>query len=169
MTPFEQLLTSEAIAQGVRDISFDLEDETAEIYLEKTGFTSDQVFMADAVRGTLGRLGFVVKDSVEQAKYRIRLIIQALGTNPSIRFFGLPGSQSALLPLSIPELALYKRDRQDGYVRFYFDVFDAEGRYLTSTRSYEGAAQRTKYTILFFIDWTRSDIPEPIDREELDE
>jgi hypothetical protein len=162
MTPLEQLLTSEAIARGLQDRSLVLEEQTAGVYLETAGFTKDQIFMQEVVRGFLGRQGFEVRESLEEASYRIQLVIQSLGTKQSIRLFGLPASNAALLPISTPEMALYKRNREDGYARFYFDIFDVDGHYIRSTPDYEGAAYRTKYTILFVITWTRSDLPDAL-------
>jgi hypothetical protein len=65
----------------------------------------------------------------------------------------------------MPELALYKRTRTQGYVRFYFDTFEGEsGRFIRSTEPQVGSVTETTYTVFFFIRWreTDMDLPPPI-------
>ena len=77
----------------------------------------------------------------------------------------MPATNPALLPIATPELALYKSVRSQGYVRFYFDIFEREsGRFIRSTEPQIGSLTLTAYTAFFFIRWsdTDMDLPPPI-------
>jgi hypothetical protein len=75
---------------------------------------------------------------------------------------GLPATNSLFLPIALPDLALYKRIRTQGYVRFYFDIFEREsGRFLRSTEPQIGSVTETVYTALFFINWRETDMDSP--------
>jgi len=158
-TPIEQLLISQAIQAGMDDLRLDLPRAQAKIYLDVSGLTDDAEYFGQILRGWLGREGLDVFSDLESADYRALLIVEAIGTQQHVKFFGMPASRSAWLPIALPELALYKRNREEGYVRFYFDLFDARtDEYLRSTRKYEGAATHTKYTYFFAFDRVVSDI-----------
>jgi hypothetical protein len=169
-TPIEQLLISEAIERGIEEMRVHIESPDKEIYLDTTGLTGDQKFMGDVMRGWLGRLGFEIENDIENADFQLNLVIQSLGTHQKIKFFGMPASQSAWLPLSIPELALYKRNKEEGYVRFYFDVFDAKtGEYVSTTRDFEGNVYITQYTFFFVFDWQTTNLSDKEQREDLED
>ena len=169
-TPIEQLLISEAIERGIEDMRIDLpEPSDNDIFLDTTGLTGDQVFMGDVMRGWLGRLGFDIEEDIADSDVQLNLVIESLGTHQKIKFFGMPASRSAWLPLSIPELALYKRNTEEGYVRFYFDVFDSETHeYVNTTRTFEGSVHMTKYIFFFVFDWQTTDMQDKGLIEELD-
>ena len=162
-TPIEQLLISEAIQNAMKELALDLEKPGAKFHLDTTGLTDEQVFLGQVLRGWLGQQGFEAFEEPGDADYRALLVVQALGTQQSIKFFGMPASRSAWLPVSLPELALYKKNREEGYARFYFDIFDAKsGKYLRSTREYEGLAVHTKYTFLFGFDHEVSELEDEV-------
>jgi hypothetical protein len=167
-TPIEQLLISEAIQRGIEDMQISIASpEQQEVYLDTTGLTSDQEFMGNVMRGWLGRLGFEIENDIKNADFQLNLVIQSVGTHRRIRFFGMPAARSAWFPIAVPELALYKRNRQEGYVRFYFDVFNAEtGAYISRTRDFEGDVHVTKFTIFLVFDWQTTNLR---DKEQLEE
>jgi len=162
-TPIEQLLISEAIQGAMKDLALDIERPGTKMHLDTTGLTDEQHFLEQVLRGWLGQKGFEMFEDVKDADYRAIVVVQALGTQQSIKFFGMPASSSAWLPISLPELALYKKNREQGYARFYFDIFDAKtGRYLRSTREYEGVAVHTKYTFFFGFDHEVSELEDEV-------
>lgn len=161
-TPMEQLMISEAIARGMAEFSLDLRSSGSSLHLEMTGLTADHLFLADVLEGWLGRLGFRIESNPQDSDYTIRVIVQSIGTSRDIKLLGMPASSSTLLPISLPELAIYKRDRREGYTRFYFDIFDAKsGEYVQTSRDFEGSVEQTKFTFLFVFGFTRSELPRP--------
>ena len=168
-TPIEQLLISQAIERGIEEMRVHIESQDREIFLDTTGLTADQEYMGNVMRGWLGRLGFEIENDIENADFQLNLVVQSLGTHQKIKFFGMPASKSAWLPLSIPELALYKRNKEEGYVRFYFDVFDAKtGEYISTTRDFEGNVYITQYTFFFVFDWQTTNLRDKEQREALE-
>ena len=172
LTPTEQLLFSQAIQRGLKDVDVEIPKGTP-ITLEASGLRVDQSLhgdvihqhMKNVVAGWLGQQGLLIREEEKDATYRVHLILESLGTTQRTRMFGLQAASPALLPIAIPELALYKRLRNQGYVRLYFDIFEMDtGRLIRSTEPRIGSVTETAYTVFFFIRWrdTDMDLPPPI-------
>ncbi len=126
-TAIEQLLISEAVMrslpsepQGMFSLSI---PPGAAVVLNTSGITLDRILLQQILVGWLGRQGFAVQQDEKNATYRINVIVNAMGTEFGTNFFGMPAASSQILPISIPELALYKAQFQTGYVKFYLDIF----------------------------------------------
>ncbi len=163
-TPMQQLLISKAIERSMRVANPDIQPGMS-VSIDTSGLTKDQEFLGDILAGKLGSQGLVVHgDPNGLSDIRVQVIVQSLGTRKGVKFLGLPPNQSVLLPFALPELAIWKREKQQGYARFYLDLFDGEtGEFLRSTEPYSGSVTETKYTLLFFIDWKQSDLDQPLD------
>src|SRR5262245_1037467 len=169
LTPIEQLLYSEAIQRGLKDLRMGI-PEGAPITLEVSGLRVDQSLhgdvihghMKNVVAGWLGKQGFIIRKEEKDATYRARLIIESLGATQKIRMVGMPATNAVVLPMSIPELALWKRVSYQGYTRFYFDIFEIESdRFIRSTNPQIGRAKITNYTAFFFYKWRKTDVDLP--------
>ena len=120
---------------------------------------SDLPVVLGKVEARLGELGLPVRGSREEARYLLRIVVEALGTEQGKTFFGMPPVQSVLIPFALPQLTLYEEQRQQAYARFTIDVYDARtGELIRSTPWYEGAAYYNQYTVLFFISFKGSDL-----------
>jgi len=172
LTPTEQLLSSAALKKGLKDYDVSFLKGTS-ITLAASGLRVDQSLhgdvihrhMKNVVAGWLGKQGVIIREEGKDATYRVHLILESVGTTQSIRMLGLPAANSTLLPIAMPELALYKRIQTQGYVAFYFDIFEREsGRLIRSTEPQVGSVTQTVYTAFFFIRWrdTNIDTPPPI-------
>ena len=169
LTPTEQLLYSSAIKRGLKDFDVGIPTGTA-ITLTASGLRVDQSLNGDVIHrhiknvvaGWLGQQGVIIREEGQDATYRVHLILESVGTTQRSRMLGLPPASSTLLPIALPELALYKRIRTQGYVRFYFDIFEREsGRFLRSTVPQVGSVTQTVYTVFFFITWRETDLDSP--------
>ena len=172
LTPTEQLLFSTAIKRGLKDLDVGIPKGTS-MTLTASGLRVDQSLNGDVIHrhiknvvaGWLGQQGVIIREEGKDATYRVHLILESGGTTQRTRLLGLPATSSALLPIAMPELALYKRVRTQGYVRFYFDIFEGEsGRFIRSTEPQLGSVTDATYTVFFFIRWrdTDMDLPPPI-------
>ena len=161
-TMIEQLLMAQAV-------EFSLEPDNPpitvplppgeSISLATTGLTSNQQFMVGVISGWLGKQGFVIRQESEPATYRARIILQTLGTEQAQSFFGMPAVQVALLPFALPELPVFKVNYQTGYARFSLEFYEKEtGRFVRSTPWYDGTTYYNHYTLLFFIDFHRTNL-----------
>ena len=163
-TATEQLLISEAISRSLpKQIDSPLPmPKGAIIKLDVTGLTPDKDMAKSVVAAWLGLLGYVVQDGAEKATYRINVVIDSLGSEVGNTFFGIPPIQASLIPISLPELALFKADLQGGYARFHLDVFEMpSGRFIASSAPFIADTYYNAYTLLFLISFHRTDLDSP--------
>ena len=160
----EQLLISEAITRSLpKQIDLPLPmPKGAIVKLDVTGLTPDKDMAKGIVAGWLGFLGYTVQDGPENATHRVNLVIDSLGSEVGNTFFGIPPIQASLIPISLPELALFKADLQSGYVRFHLDVFDMpSGRFIASSSPFIADTFYNAYTVLFLISFNKTDLTSP--------
>lgn len=163
-TATEQLLISEAITRSLpKQIDLPLPmPKGAIVKLDVTGLTPDKDMAKGIVAGWLGFLGYTVQDGPENATHRVNLVIDSLGSEVGNTFFGIPPIQASLIPISLPELALFKADLQSGYVRFHLDVFDMpSGRFIASSSPFIADTFYNAYTVLFLISFNKTDLTSP--------
>jgi len=169
LTPTEQLLFSSAIKKGLKDYDVGIL-KGATITLTASSLRVDESLNGDAIHrhmnqvvaGWLGQQGVIIREEEKDATYRVHLIVESIGTTQNTRMLGLPATQATIFPIATPELALYKRVQSQGYVRFYFDVFEKEsGRFVWSTEPQVGSVTQTVYTAFFFINWRKTDMEAP--------
>lgn len=166
----EQLLLSQAMERSLYDVEIPLA-QGASFTLDTVGFSvppvsvntaSDLAYAQEAVAGRLGQLGFRIKPKSEEAMYLARVLVQSLGTAQGESFFGMPPVQSVLIPFALPELIIFKKQLQTGYMRFSIDVYEvSSGRLLFSTPWYAGSAFYNQYTFLFIFTYNSTDLLSP--------
>jgi hypothetical protein len=188
-TATEQLLLSHALTRSLNDLEVPLPAGKS-VAVEVIGFPVDRLILQEpftssatlgspdspvvrlpasdlqVVRGMfetrLGQLGFVLPQRRHDAAFLIRLIVLTFGTEQGVSFFGMPPVQSVLLPFALPELTLFKAQRQSSYMRCVVHVYDAtSGRFLRSTAWYEGTAYYNQYTWFFVFSYRTTDLPQP--------
>jgi hypothetical protein len=120
---------------------------------------SDLPVVQSKIEARLGEFGLPLRTRREEARYLLRVVVEALGTEQGETFFGMPPVQSVLIPFALPQITLYEAQRQQAYARFTLDIFDARtGELIRSTPWYEGAAYYNQYTVFFFISFRGSDL-----------
>jgi hypothetical protein len=188
-TAIEQLLLSHAIERALDDLTVPIA-EGSSVSVEVEGFSnylpfqsagqstkdsqpqalqnpvygpqSDLFYVHDAVEVRLGELGYRLQDRLQDAQYRIKVLVKALGTEQGETFFGMPPVQSVLLPFALPELTLFREQDQMGYMRYSLDVYEVgTGRFISSTPWYLGTAYYHQFTVLFFLRFKRTDLTFP--------
>ncbi len=169
-SPLEQLLISQAIERSAAKATLGLPEGTS-VVLDSSGLSEDHRFVADAVEGWLGRQGLAIREEGDEAQYRLRLIVQSVGNDQDIDFFGMLATKSMWIPIALPEIALYKKVREEGFARLYFDIFEAaDGRYVRSTSPVDGTVQQTRYTLFVVFKWRKTDMTSPqADFERIDD
>ncbi len=169
LTPTEQLLFSSAIKKGLKDYDVSIL-KGASITLTASSLRVDQSLNGDVIHrhmnqvvaGWLGQQGVIIREEEKDATYRVHLILESIGTTENTRMLGLPATQATIFPIATPELALYKRVQSEGYVRFYFDIFErASGRLIRSTEPQVGSVTQTVYTAFFFFNWRKTNMEGP--------
>jgi hypothetical protein len=132
------------------------------VSLDTSGLTVEQRFFKGVIAGWLGEKGLQIVPDLYDARYRIYILVQALGTEQSVSLFGLPPIESVLLPFALPEIAVFKGQYQSGYTRFRLDIYEtATGKFIRSTPWFQGSTYFNEYTLLFFFDFYRTDLIAP--------
>jgi hypothetical protein len=134
--------------------------ETVGFAVPPTAFIpSDLNYARDTVAGRLGQLGFRIHPKNEEPRYIVRVLVQSLGTVQGETFLGMPPVQSVIVPIALPELTLYKAQRQSGYMRYSIDIYEAAtGRFIRSTPWYTGSSYYNQYTFLFLFRYNTTDL-----------
>ncbi|SFD97946.1 hypothetical protein [Nitrosomonas sp. Nm166] len=163
-TATEQLLISEAVMRSLpKQVDLPLPiPRGAIVKLDVTGMTTDKDMARAIIAGWLGLLGYAVQDGPENATHRINIVVDSLGTEMGSTFFGIPPIRASLIPISLPELALFKAEHQSGYAKFHLDVFEmSSGRFIASSSSFLGDTFYNAYTLLFLISFNKTDLTSP--------
>jgi hypothetical protein len=142
----EQLLLSQALDWALVDIDVPI-PEGEPVQVEVSGLQTDRMplhldeqsdrsgvvenpswdlaFVRDMTTGRLGKLGYRVQISQDEARYLVRVLVQTMGTNQGKTFYGVPSIQSVVIPFSLPQITLYQKLEQLAHVRLHLDIFEA--------------------------------------------
>jgi hypothetical protein len=163
-TAIEQLLLSEAVMTSLPQqtkTSLPIPLGT-KVFIDTLGISLDQGIVRHAMSRWLGQQGYLVQDDKEKATYRVNVIVESLGTEYADTFFGIPPIQGGLIPISTPELAIYKAQYQTGYVKFHFDIFEhPSGRFVQSTAPFLAEKYYNDYTLFFLFGFNKTDLMAP--------
>lgn len=167
----EQLLLSQSLERSVSELSVPVLNG-ASVFIQADGLAPDLSIVTSMIRDRLALQHVHIRARAEDAQFLIKVIVHSIGTEQAESLVGLPASQGALIPIAFPELALYKAVRQEGYVRFSMDIFEAAtGRLVQSLPWRAGAAHYNNFTVFFFITYTATDLVLPpipgVEPEEL--
>jgi hypothetical protein len=162
-SPIEQLLLTQALQRGLIDAVPPVRPGQS-VAIEAVGLfglAADQTLVINQVERWLSREGFTVpKDGKETLVARVA--IEAFGTLQDQAFFGLPPIGGGIIPISLPELAIYKAARQWGFARFAIDFVERQtGKLLRYTPVHEGDARYDQYTYFFAFNVTVTDLTPP--------
>jgi hypothetical protein len=178
-TAVEQLLLTQAIERSFHNLRLEL-PPGATLELQATSLDSDRTlvringpelasakhpalettYIRDAMAAVLGRHGYRIPS--QDTNYLVRVMVESLGTMQGLTLIGLPPIQSTVIPFSLPELALYKFQKQSGYARLHVDMFDNRtGEFVGSSATIIGRTYYDQYTVLFYFTWAATDLLAP--------
>ena len=165
-TPIEQLLLSEAVSQSLlqQPIESLQIPQNAVVVLDTSGISGDQGYVKEVMIGWLGEQGYRIQNDVTQATHKINVIVESLGTELEDTFFGLPPIQGGLLPIATPELAIFKAQKQTGYVKLYLNIYELPtGKFVQAVKPYLGQTYYDNYTVMFLFKFNKTDLTSPPD------
>lgn len=167
-TATEQLMISAAAERAAQNLSVEIPAGT-KVFVDSSYFEgTDSKYAIAAIRDRLLRRGAHLVEKREQAEMVVELRAGALSIDENALVIGVP-QMDVPVPLTgsftLPEIALFKRERRQGIAKFAATGYDAEsGELITSSASDFGFSQETEYDALFFISWSSSDVmPEEAD------
>jgi hypothetical protein len=122
----EQLLATEAIDRALTKLDWpDVSGSSLRIQLGAPEESYDRDYLLRSVEIEVARRGGMVVDASGEVDYQLNVLVGAIGVDTSGRFFGVQGaSGSSLIPFTIPEVALYKTRRRDGFAKLGIALLD---------------------------------------------
>lgn len=160
----EQLLLSESVTKSLpRRLEIPMSIPLgAEVYVDISGISADKQIVREIVVGWLGRQGYHAQNNKQDAQYQVSILVEALGTEYGKTFVGLPPTSSSILPISVPELAIFKAQYQTGYTKFYLDIFELpSGRYIQTVSPFIADTYYNEYVVLFLFTFKSTDLLSP--------
>jgi hypothetical protein len=163
-TATEQLLLSTAADRAINTISLtDLAHKR--VFVDGTCFTSyDSNYVLGSLRDALSRAGALLVPAASNSDVIVEARSGGLSIDPNSTLVGI--AQTGLpIPLAgtlnIPELSVYKSDRQRAIAKLALLAYSTQTReHVYSSGPMVGKSYNTYYKILGLITWTRTDIPE---------
>lgn len=133
----------------------------ASVKIDTAGLTEDRKFLKEIVEGWTAKKGYLIAEGNDKPGYRIRLIVNAFGTEQGEAFFGIPAIQSTIIPFALPEITVFRAQRQKGFIQFSMNVFEeATGKLIRSTKAVSGRTYHNRYTFLFFFSYLSTNLEE---------
>jgi hypothetical protein len=165
----EQLLISSAVDDAVSKLKITLPAGTALFvdaqYLDTTPGDHQRYpkYLIGSVRDHLARQGFRIAEERKGAEVVVELRSGAQSIDHDGYLIGLPGF-SAPVPMAgtmtLPEIALYKRDQRLGIAKVALTFLNrADGSLAAPGATAFGRADRTGWTALLFYSWEKDDLP----------
>ena len=165
-TATEQLLFSTAADRAAAKLSLTV-PEGAKVFVDAgaTDGSAQAKYLVSAIRDEILRKGGLLVDDKKQADMAVEPRIGAMSVDHDKTLYGIP-DYGIPIPLAgslkTPEVALYKRDTQQGVIKLAVTTYNPKtGALIQSVAPVYGFAHTTERAVLFFFYWTRNDlIPE---------
>lgn len=162
----EELLISQAIDRMVDRLDVTIPAGT-KVFVDNQYFEgTDSKYAQGAIREHLLKAGARLVADRKDADMVVETRSGAESIDNNEFLIGVPQTPIPV-PLSgtltIPEIALFKRERRQGVAKAALTVYDAKtGEYRTASGAQFGYSRSTDWTVLLLISWSHNDtIPEP--------
>jgi hypothetical protein len=138
------------------------------VALNLYALTTDQGFATEFVTSRLEVRGIEVVPDAEKADLRLKIFANVLSVDQGQSLFGTPAIVLPILPVPVPEIALFKWVRNRGHSEIDIFTYDAHtDRFLDVLPAGVGRAKYDEFTILVFINFSYNDLdkrPKPSDQ-----
>lgn len=163
----EMLLFSTAADRAADKLTFNLQPGTKVFvdpaYIEGT----DSKYVLSAIRDRVLRHGGNLMEDRGNADLIIEPRIGALSVDRDRTLFGTPSLPMPLIGVEIPEVAIFKRDYQQGVVKLAATSYDPKtGQMVQSHDPVYAFSSRKDWTFLIFVSWTTTDLMPDEDKKE---
>lgn len=162
----EQLLHSRAMDRVSAALELRIGTGSKVFVEEKYVEGTDTKYLLASIRDRVLRAGGMLASSRAEADLVLEPRVGAASIDRKTVLLGIPGFSVPVPlagPLDFPELALFKKDRQQGVVKLAMTSYDAKtGELHQSSDPVISFSERTEWVLLFFIGWQDNDLmPEP--------
>ena len=165
-TAVEMALMSESAKRAIDELDDGAVGPYQRFFIDENYFVAtDQEYMLSALRRALLNKGLHSVESEEDADIIVQPRIAAAAIDENKGMLGVP-SVPAALPgigaIELPELALYKKFKQQAVNKMGVFAINADDRSLAfDWGEGSGEAYYTRYTVLFLITFRTTDLNEP--------
>lgn len=166
-TATEQLLISTAADHAAEALALDI-PKGKRVFVDATNFEGyDSKYAIGAIRDHLLRTGQRLIDDRGKADVIVEIRSGALSVDDHAFLIGIP-QINLPIPLagqaSIPEIALYKRETEQGVAKFAATAYDAkQGGLVDSSRPGPSSSYEKKTTVFLLITWSKDNLKRPQD------
>jgi hypothetical protein len=160
---WEQILSTEAIDRALAQIEWpDLRGKSVMVSLgapnEGSTSPSDRDYMKRSIQVAVASQGGLVVTELDQAELVLTALVGAMGLDTSGRFLGVRGTSGGFIPITIPELALYKRVRLTGFAKTEIALVDHKtGGVIHRSGPVQGSTHRVAKTYFFVFNTVKTD------------
>jgi hypothetical protein len=163
-TATEQLLVSSAADRAAARLALEI-PAGKKVYVDNRYFDgTDSKYATAAIRDSLLRQGVALVSARQEADTVVELRAGALSVDESETLVGLRSFEVPIPftgPLTLPEIALFKRSERKGVARFAATGYDkVDGNLVDASKPASGYSHKKEWTILLFINWWTSDLPD---------
>ncbi|HVJ34856.1 MAG TPA: DUF6655 family protein [Terriglobia bacterium] len=163
-TATEQLLISAAADQAAKNLKLAVPNGSR-VFVDSSNFEGyDSKYAIGAIRDSLLQQGLRLSNDKGNADTIVEIRCGALSVDDHTLLIGVP-SVNLPIPLAtattLPEIALYKREMQQGVAKFAATNYDAKQGTFVSSSSSIGASHEQKSTVLLLISWSDDNLGRP--------
>jgi len=162
-TATEQLLFSTAADRAAAKLALTV-PQGGKVFVDAgaTDGSPQAKYLLSAIRDQVLRQGGLLVDDKKAADMAVEPRIGAMSVDRNKTLYGIP-DYGIPIPLAgqlkTPEIALYKRDTQQGVIKLAVTSYDPKtGALIQAVDPVYGFAQTTERAVLIFFYWTRNDL-----------
>jgi len=163
-TPEEQMLLSKAVDYALADA---LPNGLVgrRVFVDATNIDCvDKAYVTDAVKQGLAAKGARLVDKTTESDAVVTVRVGMLATQSGSTLIGLPTFKLPALVTAggfeTPEIALFKRATQDGLAKISLTAYDNDTRDLLDRREGTARTRFDRWSILFVVNFNKTNVPE---------
>ncbi len=152
LSPSEQVLASEAVDRAVDRLEWpDVDGKKVHVSVAAPSGDPEKKYLETAVSAELVERGAVLTPDSDKARYELLVLADAVGVEETSTFFGLPAAEGSLIPVALPEIALYDASRAEGYAKVEIVLTDLkQGGIVARSGPMSGDTSLQKRRVLLF-------------------
>jgi hypothetical protein len=158
-TATQQVLATEAIDRALEQFEFpDVVGRRVAVYVGAPGDAVDGDYLRVAVQIALLEAHAIVVPLDDDPDLVLAVLVGAMGLDQAGRFFGIEGTAGGFIPFTIPEVALYKKVRMEGFAKAEYALVDPHtGAVVHRSAPAQGDTWAEQTTLLLIFSWGRTD------------
>jgi len=129
------------------------------VSVEFAGLTPDKDFAREYFIAWLESRKARVTINPAQAELRLKVIASVIGVDQGQNFIGSPAFTVPLIGFTVPEIAVFKDVKHNGYAELKIFAIDAaSGNFVSESAPAVGKSNHDDFTLLIVVHFTRSDL-----------